>query len=87
MKDCNGIELQVGDTVCYISSGGLIKGKVVGTVRRSRVCYRYDYATRERVPLTIETDRVEVERPRWSGHQSLTRVNLTKPGNVVKVPA
>lgn len=86
MKDCNGIELQVGDTVCYIGSGGLIKGKVVGTVRRSRVGYRYDYATRERVLHTVETDRVEVERPRY-GTSYKVRVNLTQPGNVVKVPA
>lgn len=85
MKDCNGIELQVGDTVCYISSGGLIKGKVVGTVRRLRASYRYDYNKGESVPYTHETDRVEVERPHWSGHRT-TRVNLTQPGNVVKVP-
>lgn len=86
MKDCNGIELQVGDTVCYIGSGGLIKGKIVGTVRRSRVGYRYDYSLPGRVPCTIETDRVEVERPGYGGNYNV-RVGLTQPGNVVKVSA
>lgn len=83
MKDCNGIELQVGDTVCYIGSGGLIKGRVVETVKR--VSLKRHYWQKE-VSTPVETDRVVVERPHWAGH-STTRVNLTQPGNVVKVPA
>lgn len=85
MKDCMGNELQVGDTVCYIGSGGLIKGRVIETVKR--VSLKRHYWQKETSTPSI-TDRVVVERPAWYGDgTSMQRVNLTQPGNVVKIPA
>ena len=76
MKDCQGNEIQVGDTIVYARESGLCRGKV----ERSVTEQSFSYTGARRI-----NEYISVVRTGYNGRT--TRVTLRTPSNVVRIPA
>ncbi len=75
MKDCQGNEIQVGDTIMYARKSGLCRGKVERSVTEQSFSYKGALRINE---------YISVARTGYNGWT--THVILRTPGNVVRIP-